>query len=235
MGKRGRKPKEMVHITWSDNFAYAIGLLVSDGNLSKDGRHIIFTTIDPDLVRNFTIALGIDVYIRSKSDQRKRTCYDVQFSDVRFYRFLNGIGIFQNKSKSIGAVQIPKEYTMSFVRGVFDGDGSVHSYFDKRWANSFLFYLSFASASKEFILWLQSEILRELGISGHIVKAKSSSVYQLRYAKQESVKLQSALYPNWDFLSLKRKRLKIMKILSILSQSQKDKSAQVVKLVDTLP
>ncbi len=222
MGKRGPKPKELVKIVWSDNFAYAIGLIVSDGNLSKDGRHIVFTTVDKDLAVVFMSALGIkNVYMREKSDKRKRACYDIQFSDVLFYLFLNSIGITQNKSKTIGKVLIPPPYFGSFVRGVFDGDGSIHHYKDKRWNNSYLFYLSFASASQIFITWLQNEIQRTFGITGHIVKAGKSSVYQLRYAKRESLILQSIFYPNTNVLNLKRKRLKIMKILSILSQSEK--------------
>ncbi len=222
MGKRGPKPKELVKIAWSDNFAYAIGLIVSDGNLSKDGRHIVFTTIDKDLAEIFMTALDIkNVYMREKSDKRKRACYDIQFSDVLFYSFLNSIGITQNKSKTIGEVLIPPLYFASFVRGVFDGDGSVYHYKDRRWNNSFQFYFSFASASETFITWLQHEMQRMFGITGHIVKASKSSVYQLRYAKRESLILQTVFYPNRSVLNLKRKRLKIMKILSILSQSEK--------------
>jgi len=41
--KRGPKPKGNVAISWNPEFAYAIGLLVSDGCLSKDGRHINLT------------------------------------------------------------------------------------------------------------------------------------------------------------------------------------------------
>ena len=53
MGKRGPKPKGKVKIAWSPQFAYAIGLLVSDGNLSPDGRHINFTTTDVELIELF--------------------------------------------------------------------------------------------------------------------------------------------------------------------------------------
>lgn len=219
MGKRGPKPKQIVKIRWSENFAYAIGLIVSDGNLSKDGRHITFTTVDLDLANHFMEALDISVYMRKKSDQRKRVCYDLQFSDVCFYQFLNTIGITQNKSKTIVAVDVPDQYFISFVRGVFDGDGSVHSYYDKRWPSSYLFYMSFASASYKFIVWLQAMLKNKLDINGHIVEAKSSSVFQLRYAKKESYILQSAIYQNSPVLCLARKRLKVSKILSILSQS----------------
>ncbi len=68
MGKRGPKPKELVKIEWSANFAYAIGLLVSDGNLSPDGRHIVFVSKDFELANLFQLALAIDVYTGKKSN-----------------------------------------------------------------------------------------------------------------------------------------------------------------------
>ena len=53
MGKRGQTPQGKVDIRWSANFAYAIGLLVTDGNLSSDGRHIIFVSKDMEQINNF--------------------------------------------------------------------------------------------------------------------------------------------------------------------------------------
>lgn len=62
MGNRGPKPKGKVNIKWSANFAYAIGLIVSDGSLSKDGRHISFTSKDKERVDNFNKALGAEYH-----------------------------------------------------------------------------------------------------------------------------------------------------------------------------
>ena len=67
MGKRGPQPKGKVNIKWSAEFAYAIGLLVSDGNLSPDGRHINFTSKDLELIDIFQQSLGISMNIGRKS------------------------------------------------------------------------------------------------------------------------------------------------------------------------
>ncbi len=48
MGKRGPKPGNRIEIKWSGNFAYAIGLLVSDGNVSRNGRCVTFVSKDLD-------------------------------------------------------------------------------------------------------------------------------------------------------------------------------------------
>ncbi len=47
------RPLEKINIQWSPELAYAIGLLVADGCLSKDGRHIDFTSKDLELVESF--------------------------------------------------------------------------------------------------------------------------------------------------------------------------------------
>jgi hypothetical protein len=218
MGKRGPKPKGKVRIEWSANFAYAIGLLVSDGNLSPDGRHITFVSKDVGQIENFVKALSINVMVgSSQSGYTANKAFRVQFGDVQFYDFLLSIGLMPNKSKIIGKVEIPPEYFLSFLRGVFDGDGSTHSYYDPRFKSSFMFYTIFSSASNDFIFWLQKEIFTHLSISGHIT-GKVDTIFQLKYAKADSMILLRALYPNNRIICLPRKRLKIKEMLRIIGQ-----------------
>lgn len=221
MGKTGVKPKGKVEIKWSPNFAYAIGLLASDGCVSKDGRHILFTSKDLEQSKNFIKALGIQTVIGTvfASDRYgSRSATRVQFSDVRFWVFLNTIGLMPNKSKVIGAVQVPDEYFFDFLRGSFDGDGCTYSYLDKRWRSSFMFYTVFTSASQAHINWLRKKIHERLGIKGHITQNGSHVVYNLKYAKADSLKILREMYPRRRILCLGRKRLKIEKMLHTIGQ-----------------
>lgn len=213
-------PKNKVLIRWSDNFAYAIGLIVTDGSLSKDGRHIDFTSKDSDLIETFLCALGIQSKISTKRGgyDGSTNCYRVQIGDVHFYRFLESIGITQRKSKTIGAVDlIPKKYFPDFLRGLLDGDGHFYSYWDPRWKSSFMYYAVFNSASKKHIHWLQETIENLYHLNGHITSAKKRSLFSLKYAKSESGVLIKTLYYRQDILCLERKRLKIFQALSIVS------------------
>lgn len=115
-------------ITWSQNLAYAIGLFVADGSLSKDKRHFDFTSKDPDQVKNFALCLGLKNQITTKSrgvTGCDKKYYHVQFGNVDFYRFLNTIGIKNNKSLSIERVLLPNDFFPDFLRGLLDGDGSI--------------------------------------------------------------------------------------------------------------
>lgn len=222
MGKRGPKPKGKVKIEWSSNFAYAIGLLVSDGSLSINGRHIVFTSRDIEQLENFTRALnikGIAIgYTKCGEKYGDKRVARVQFGDVLFYQFLLDIGLMPNKSKIIGAVKVPEEYFFDFLRGSFDGDGCTYSYFDPRWKSSFMFYTTFVSASRVHILWLQDEIHSRLNITGHITGNSNRGAYQLKYAKADSLNLLRQMYSGKNLLCLGRKRLKIERMLHTIGQ-----------------
>ena len=212
------KPLHKVKIKWSADFAYAIGLLATDGNLSPDGRHILFTSKDLELAKNFQKGLGMKnnhIGKKNSGSCKEKRYYVVQFSDRIFYDFLLNIGLMPKKTFIINKVLISDVFFFDFLRGEFDGDGSVYSYFDPRWKSSFMFYLSFSCASQKHIVWLRRKIFRLSRSKGHITKSKNSSVYKLKYAKTESLKLINKMYYNMDVLSLSRKRLKIEKVLAL--------------------
>jgi hypothetical protein len=210
------KPLGKVKIKWSPEFAYAIGLLTTDGNLSLDGRHFTFVSKDKEQIDNFLCCLGVKVKIgRSFSGYDGSSACRVQIGDRAFYDFLLSIGLMPNKSKILNSLLIPDKYFFDFLRGHFDGDGSFHSYWDPRWHSSYMFYTIFASASKSHITWLRKTISAYLPIQGHITKAKRSVVYQLKYAKGESLQLLSKMYYDGSVVCLSRKRLKIEKALKV--------------------
>ena len=84
-----------------------------------------------------------------------------------------------------------------------------------------MFYTSFASASKNHIDWLRKKLFEYVGITGPISKSRSESVYQLRYAKRESVVILKRMYYTKNAICLQRKRLKIKKALAIISKHLK--------------
>lgn len=214
---RGAKKLSKVRIQWSPEFAYAIGLITTDGSLSKDGRHLDFTSNDKEQIVNFMRCLNIKVKIRrKKSGSSKKQSMRIQFSDVNFYRFLLDIGLMPRKSKIITDVDIPNQYFFDFLRGHFDGDGTFYSYFDPRWRSSFMFYTVFISASKKHIHWLQSTLVRLAHIRGHITKSRMQSCYQLKYAKSDSLALLKKLYYADSVICLRRKYLKIQRALAII-------------------
>lgn len=210
------RPLGKVKIEWSPEFAYAIGLLVTDGCLYNDGRHINLTSKDIEQIENFMRCLNIKNKIGVKyNGPRTHQAFVVQFGDVDFYNFLFDIGLMPHKSKILRAVAIPKDYFFDFLRGHFDGDGTFYSYFDPRWQSSYMFYTIFISASGDHIDWLRKVIFNEIGVLGHITTSVNNPVYQLKYAKTESLKLLPKMYYNPGVVCLSRKRKKIEAALAV--------------------
>lgn len=223
MGERGPKPgfniKRRISTTWTPRLAYAIGLLATDGCLSPPFSLIDLTSKERELLENFRRCVGVELSI-TKKYSGGREYLRIQFKNVLFYDFLLSIGLTPAKSKTLGPLTIPEKYFFDFLRGVFDGDGSTYSYWDPRWKSSYMYYLSFTSASNKFTEWLRESIAYRLSIRGHVTKAKGKSVcYQLRYAKSDALLIFRHMYrtaPKGTYLS--RKRLKIVKMLGIVGQ-----------------
>lgn len=228
MGKRGKKPKGKVEIKWSANFAYAIGLMVTDGCLYNDKRHMSLTTKDIEQAKNFKkcFNLGVKIGLKANGPSKIKIYYHVQFGDVKFYDFLVSIGLSKAKSKTIGGIKVPDQYFFDFLRGCFDGDGCFYSYWDPRWRSSHMFYIEFISASKNHIDWLQKKINEKIYISGHVTKNSKKICYQLKYAKKEAMAIIKKLYYNPGVVCLSRKRKKIEKALEI-EKRQQEKYARV--------
>lgn len=222
MGKRGPKPRETKPRKWDANLAYCVGLIATDGCLYNDGRHISFVSADMQLVTLFKNLLGLSNRICYKTNSSEQKCPHIQFGNVGFYNWLLKIGLTPRKSLTLGPISVPRKYFMDFARGCFDGDGSIYSYMDSRWANSHMFYVSFASASKTFINWFRNEIHNIININGHISTAQKRDFYQLRYAKSESLVLIGKMYYNKQVPCLKRKRQKILDIHKVHQRIQSE-------------
>lgn len=233
---RGSQKNINYKIKWTPEFAYAIGLLTTDGSLSKDGRHIEFTSKDLELVKTFKRCMNLtNTKIGTKTSGFTDKRYPrIQFSNIRLYRELLKIGLSPNKSKTLSTVSTPNKYFFDFLRGCFDGDGSSYGYWDPRWPNSFMFYITFYSGSLSHIKWLRTRLKSLLKINGHITSGKR--VWQLKYAKQELKILIPKMYYNRKLPLLERKYKKIKDHLKKNDQAIKNRElnldGRVMKLVD---
>lgn len=199
--------KRSVQIKWNSNFAYAIGVIATDGNLSPDLRHIHITSKDKEMILNCKRCLGISNIIgkKARGGSKDKKYYVLQFGDKNFFEFLLSIGITPKKSKTIGELKIPKKYFKDFLRGCIDGDGSIT--ISKHPESKYPQYkVRLCSASKIFLEWIlnmSSELCSIKGGSIHI--PKNSSVYTLLFAKKDSIKILRWMYKG-KVVSLSRKK-----------------------------
>jgi hypothetical protein len=78
-----------------------------------------------------------------------------------------------------------------------------------------MFYTAFMSASERHVLWIREEIFQRIGIKGHVTITGETPMYQIKYAKGESLKLLPQMYYNTQVVCLSRKRDKIRAALAV--------------------
>lgn len=185
--RRGPKPKNNIVVKWNPELAYIVGLVATDGSLSKDKRHINFTSKDLQLAKLFKKCLKLKVSIgkKARGGECEKKYFQIQFGNVIFYRWLESIGLTCNKSKTISKLKVPDSYFFDFLRGCFDGDGSIYAYWDPRWHSSYMFYLQFTSASYDFLVWLRDLIFKLSRTEGRIRPGSRS--FQLAFGKKGTI------------------------------------------------
>lgn len=204
---------------WTSDLAYAVGLITTDGSLSIDGRHINLTSKDLEQIKTFKKILHLNnkIGLKYSSYTRERIYYQVQFGNVKLYRFLKSIGLTPHKTKTLSRLKIPDRYFADFLRGYLDGDGYTYSYFDPRWKDSFMLYTGFISASRKHLEWIETKIIELYGIEGKL-RFQGKSTYSLKYAKKSSILLLNKMYYKKNLPCLERKRSKMMLALDIINK-----------------
>ena len=190
---------------WSKKLAYIIGLIATDGSLSVDERHIDFTSKDLELIKIFKDCLKLSNKIGIKKSGTNRVCFCIQFGNKNFYNFLNSIGIYKAKSKTIKRIDIPNKYFPHFLRGCLDGDGNIDLY--KHAQSQYMqIRFRFASASKPFLEWILQVLKIKYSIEGGwIYSQKNKSTHVLVFGKTDTLKIGKIMYHDHANLCLQRK------------------------------
>lgn len=194
--KRGKVPQNYYEINdrffgkWSSEMAYVLGLFATDGCISKSGTMSLCIN-DKELLEKVRSVMDSSHKIKHSSHQEG--LYTFRFSREKLVSDLNSLGIFPKKSLNIKFPDVPNIFLTDFIRGVFDGDGSV--FFEKR-SVKFPLRASFVSSSPKFIETLQLK-LQILGMPRKKIwlqKTKNAISFLLRYAHRDSVRLFKILY-----------------------------------------
>ena len=183
--------------TWSHDMAYIFGLWCADGCI-YGGRMFDITLHAKDKYILKRIAEKLD-YEGELYDYVDRQASRINFSCVVIYNDILALGGTEQKSLTLKFPYVPKEYMHDFIRGYFDGDGSVMLLKHKR-VNS-----AFTSGSKVFLDELHKILKIEAGIIGGSYDPSSKS---LRFGKRDTLRLGQYMYQDNPELFLLRKKKK---------------------------
>lgn len=198
---------------WSIEMAYVLGFLFADGCLtrcvkfkSKDYYNLQITIMDLDLLKKIRDLMKSEHPILPRKNSNGKIIYGVTIGREKITQDLIKLGLTPRKSLTAIFPDMSNEYIKHFIRGYFDGDGSICKQ-GNGWRASFV------SGSKKFIEDIKKH-LQELATVDEqpISKHLKANAYSLGYhSKANLAKLFNFFYDDYTLnkeLYLTRKYLK---------------------------
>lgn len=187
--------------------AYTLGFWFADGYMRRDRSYrIIFYSGDKEILEKIKSAMGSEHLILRWGD---RGAWQLSIYSKGMYEQLSKIGGHRRKSKSLKFPNIPRSYLRDFIRGHFDGDGSVFYVAYKASKNGKKYRelrSSFTSGSGGFLTELGTVLNREIGLAKKILgKYNNGGSFKLGYGTEDTKKLLSYMYYPKHEISLQRK------------------------------
>lgn len=172
INNRGENDKGRIHsLNWqimkqdSIDKYYWLGFLAADGNVSKleNCVSIELKTEDRLHLEKIRDFLGSNAPIVDRINNSGCHCSRIVFCSTLFSQFLKEYNIIPNKSLlfTIPLDKIPQEFLFDFIRGLYDGDGSIY-------LHNKLIVFSFCSGNKECVFQVKEilQIKNKLDSSG---------------------------------------------------------------------
>lgn len=177
--------------------AYWLGFMYADGNVqwrgSKSG-HISITLKDKEHLERFNKSLESDYpvqsYVVKEGKGAGNTYYRVFITSKKLAEDLTKHGCHANKTYDLTfpnkEIFVNKDLIRHFIRGYFDGDGSVFTSAEKHWRNGTITnILHYRFCGTEDMM---KGIQIELNLGGRLEKSKQSKcLYELMYKRKKKL------------------------------------------------
>jgi intein-encoded DNA endonuclease-like protein len=204
--------------SWSPEMAYVLGVIYTDGNLAPEAHYnnlrippkISVSQKEPELLEKVLALMGSNAKILFR--KQKGTTGGLHYfhiSDEAVYEDLLKLGLKPKKSLTLLLLfpDMEAQYIRHFIRGCWDGDGSV--YRERKYPNRPC--ASFVSGSRAFIDGLIEHLVK-LGLPNRTVHTyKGGKAFYFRYTGIDCAKLYHILYdevPERMYLKRKYERFK---------------------------
>ncbi len=199
--------------------AYILGFIFADGCLVEHNNGyygLDITSKDLSHLKAIKHELGAEHKIG-----KKEGAYRIQIRNKNIYSALLQLGLTPRKSKTINLPVLPKKYFSHFIRGLFDGDGSVMIWREPRWRHTWQIRTSFTSGCKNFLQDLNQKLKSLKGLSGGKVSPVTGG-YHLRYVSMPGcLALYKFMYRGNSDLFLKRKKDKFESFMFLKSKENR--------------
>lgn len=195
----GKKPPTIINLTAFDDYSeqscYWAGFLAADGNVdSKNRIRLMLKYDDLSHLEKFKNFLQSTHTISTNTEKYNRCSFE--FTNKEMCEVLSfNFGIIPNKTDKLEfPVYIPTKYLVHYIRGYFDGDGSICESFSNKNSVTASIYATFASGSKQFSNSLYEYLKNTLNLGGHLQEFEGSTKWQIKYNTNDAKILLQFLY-----------------------------------------
>lgn len=224
---------------WTSEMSYVLGFLYADGCLiehkSSRAQYIQFGSSDLEIIRLIKRLLDSDHKIQKRSSKnikhrngvyRSKKFFRLRIGCKEMFKDLINIGLTTKKSKKLQYPDVPEKFESNFIRGYFDGDGSVFENTQRNRLN-----VVFTSGDKNFLNKVSSRISFFCDVSLKNIH-NSSNAFNLQYSTQDGIEIFKFLYKKYPKeLFLQRK---FKKFIDFFNKNKKWKDKEVVDIITKL-
>lgn len=205
----GTKPPILLNSAAFDEYTeescYWAGFLAADGNVDSKGRiRLMLKYDDISHLEKFKKYLQSTHAISSNTTTYNRCSFEFTNRDMCEVLDLN-FNIVPEKSLTMKFPHFIKaDMVRHFLRGYFDGDGSVCESFSNTNSVTATLYTTFCSGSFDFINYIYTFLNIRLNTVGHLQDFNTGKKWQIKYSTNDSIKLLHYMYDD-SSVSLDRK------------------------------
>lgn len=192
--------------------AYIIGFTMADGcvRVDKNRYRILYTLQLQDVeILNF-IKNEIVPNANIKYYRDNEAC--LRFNSQVLLEDLGNFGVIQRKSGKERLLNISKEYFYDYLRGLFDGDGTVGIY-DKKGLKSKDYKVGIYCSNLTFLEELRDFEGNNLGNISNSKQPNGNSFYCWKIGKMSEIKFLYEKFYNNECFALDRKKIKMKEIV----------------------
>ena len=176
--------------------AYALGLIVTDGSVDKTGYRVSYHSKDDELIQ-----IMRKIFTLNGSSFTSKAGTQLRFNSKYMVDTLKNYGVYPNKTFTVKMPILSNSFYSHFFRGVFDGDGTIAM-------NKGSLDIRITSGSKDFLSGIQKYLFQKLNIKTSISSA-GKKCYLLRISgKKNAIPFCKYIYKNSTGLRLNRKYIR---------------------------
>lgn len=134
-GLKTAQLNESLFSQWSQPMAYLLGYIFTDGSLVRVGQggfRVIISSTDREHLEKLAAILGEGVRLETRKQSKKgfsgtedRHIHSISFTRPEMIADLRKLGLTERKSLTMQFPDVPEEFLRDFIRGCWDGDGSI--------------------------------------------------------------------------------------------------------------